>query len=286
MNRFAGFSLLITLILLTRVCNAQYYYKDLVVNRENTARWLSFKGNHVKAVTLSSLEADGKPTDGFAGTEQVSADYLHITTHSKSSGTGDSWILADYSSLGQGLIRDLDTSDTYENVSVHRYDDQGRIISISDTSTETDNHLVDVEQHIWTYDPAHPDKPLSMLKIMNGHDTTYVRFILDGKGNVSEERSSRLGVALPPFYYYYDADNHLTDIVRYNARAGRLLPVEMFEYGEGGRVSSALIVPEEGNSFYEKWYYEYDDKGLKVKDFCYNKEKELLGSVEYSYTFN
>jgi hypothetical protein len=286
MNRFAGFSLLITLILLTRVCNAQYYYKDLVVNKENTARWLSFKGNHVKAVTLSSLEADGKPTDGFAGTQQVSADYLHITTHSKSSGTGDSWIFADYSSLGQGLIRNLDTSDTYQNVSVHRYDDQGRIISISDTSTETDNHLVDVEQHIWTYDPAHPDKPLSMLKIMNGHDTTYVRFILDGKGNVSEERSTRLGVALPPFYYYYNADNQLTDIVRYNARAGRLLPVEMFEYGEGGRVSSALIVPEEGNSFYEKWYYEYDDKGLKVKDFCYNKGKELLGSVEYSYTFN
>jgi hypothetical protein len=197
MNRFVGFSLLIALILLTRVCKAQYYYKDLVVNRENTARWRSFRDNHVKAVTLSSLEADGKPTEGFAGDQQVSADELHITTHSKSSGTGDSWIFADYSPRGQGLIRNLDTSDTYQNMSVYRYDDQGRLISISDTSTETDNHLVDVEQHIWTYDPAHPDKPLSMLKIMNGHDTTYVRFVLDAKGNVTEERSSRLGIALP-----------------------------------------------------------------------------------------
>ena len=113
-----------------------------------------------------------------------------------------------------------------------------------------------------------------------------VRFVLDGKGNVTEERSSRMGAPLPTFYYYYDADNHLTDIVRYSLRAARLLPIEMFEYGEDGRVSSALIVPEEGNSFYEKWFYEYDEKGLKVKDFCYNKEKELLGSVEYRYTFN
>ena len=286
MNRFVGFSLLIALILLTRVCKAQYYYKDLVVNRETTARWRAFRDNHVKAVTLSSLEADGKPTEGFAGDQQMSADELHIMTHGKSSGTGDSWIFSDYSPRGEGLIRNLDTSDTYQNMSVYRYDNQGRLISISDTSTETDNHVAAIEQHIWTYDPAHPDKPLSMLKILNGHDTTYVRFVLDEKGNVTEERSSRLGTALPPFYYYYDAGNHMTDIVRYSARAARLLPIEMFEYGDDGRVSSALIVPEEGNSFYEKWYYEYDDKGLKIKDFCYNKEKELLGSVEYKYTFN
>ncbi len=125
-----------------------------------------------------------------------------------------------------------------------------------------------------------------MLKIKNGNDTTVVQFILDAKGNIAEERASRRGVVLPAIFYYYDADNHLTDIVRYNERARRLLPIELLEYGEGSRVSSALIVPEEGNSFYQKWYYEYDEKGLKVKDFCYNKEKELLGSVEYQYTFN
>src|ERR1700721_541076 len=173
MKQLVGFFLLITLFLLTRVCNAQYYYKDLVVNRENTANWRSYKDNHVKAVTLSSLETDGKPTEGFEGDQQVSADELHVTTHSKSPGTGDSWIFADYSPRGQGLIRNLDTSDTYENMSIYQYDDQGQLISISDTSTETDNHLTDVEQHIWTYDPAHPDNPQSILKIRNGHHTPY-----------------------------------------------------------------------------------------------------------------
>jgi YD repeat-containing protein len=263
---------------------AQYYYKDLVANRDNTSRWKSYRENHVRAVTLLSLEGNGKPTEGFLGEQEIRGDVAEIVTHTKSSGTADSWIITDYSSQGR-ITKNTDTSDTYENISAYSYDDRGRITAISDTSVETDNHLKEVEQHLWSYDPAHPDRPLSMLKIKNGNDTTIVHFVLDEKGNVTEERASRLGAALPPIYYYYDASNRLTDIVRYNARAQRLLPISIFEYGEDGKVSSALIVPEEGNSFYQKWYYVYDDKGLKIKDFCYNKEKELLGTIEYQYSY-
>ena len=270
---------------MTQAGEAQYYYKDLVVTRENSAGWQSYRDNHVKAVALVSLESDGKPTEGFVGDQQVSADHLHITTHTKTSGTTDSWIITDYSPKGY-LIKNTDTSDTFQNSTEYRYDDKGRIVAIIDTSLETDNHFKEVEQHYWSYDPAHPELPLSMLKIKNGNDTTVVRFVPDARGHIAEEHASRQGTVLPTIFYYYDADNHLTDIVRYNERAKRLLPIELLEYGEGGRVSSVLIVPEEGNSFYQKWYYEYDDKGLKVKDFCYNKEKELLGSVEYQYTFN
>jgi YD repeat-containing protein len=271
--------------IVTQASEAQYYYKDLVVNRENGARWQGYRDNHVKVVTLNSIEADGRPTEGFVGDQQVTADYLHITTHTRTPGTGDSWIIADYSPQGR-LIKNTDTSDTFQNSSEYRYDDKGRIVAIIDTSLETDNHFKEVEQHLWSYDPAHPELPLSMLKIKNANDTTIVQFVRDAKGHIAEEHASHRGVALPTIFYYYDADNHLTDIVRYNERARRLLPIELLEYGEGGRVSSALIVPEEGNSFYQKWYYVYDEKGLKVKDFCYNKEKELLGSVEYQYTFN
>ncbi len=270
--------------LLTQTGKAQYYYKDLVANRENTARWKSYRENHVQAVHLQSLEADSKPTEGFLGEQQVTGDVGQIITHTKSSGTPDSWIITDYSPQGR-ILKNTDTSDTYQNTSEYRYDDRGRIISITDTSLETDNHLKEVEQHLWSYDPARPDKPSVMLKIKNGNDTTSVKFMLDDKGNVIEERATRLGESMPPIYYYYDANSRMTDIVRYSARAKRLLPISMFEYGEDGRISSTLIVPEEGNSFYQKWYYEYDEKGLKVKDFCYNKTKELLGSIEYQYSY-
>src|SRR5258708_21899721 len=124
-----------------------------------------------------------------------------------------------------------------------------------------------------------------MLKIKNAKDGAYVRFVADDKGNMVEERSMRLGEDLPTIYYYYDADNRLTDTVRYSPREKRLLPINLFEYEEG-RLRSMLVVPEEGNTFYQKWYYTYDeDKGLKTKDQCYNKQKELLGTVEYEYIY-
>jgi YD repeat-containing protein len=263
---------------------AQYFYKDLVATRENTAHWQSYRDNRVKSVTLSSFEADGKPTEGFIGEKRLTDDGLEISTHTKTSGSSDSWIITDYSPQGR-LLKNTDTSDTYRNVTVYRYDDRGRIQAITDTSIETDNQLKDIEQHLWVYDPAHSDRPLSMTKIFNGSDTTHVRFVLDEKGNVAEEHASRHGMPMPVIYYYYDASGHLTDIVRYSPKAQRLLPMNMFEYGEDGKMESMLVVPEEGNSFYQKWYYEYNEKGLKVKDFCYNKEKELLGSVDYEYSF-
>lgn len=271
------------LLLITQAGKAQYYYKDLVVNQETTNRWKLYKDNGVKAVNLLSAEADGKPTEGFLGEQLITADYSRITTHTKSAGTTDSWIFTDYSPQGR-ILKNTDTSDTYQNVSEYRYDARGRISSITDTSLETDNHFREIEVHQWTYDQAHPDKPVSMLKIKDGSDTTYVQFVIGDKGDVTEEHARRKGVELPVIYYYYDADNRLTDIVRYSVRAKRLLPMDMFEY-ENGKVSSSLIVPEEGSSFYQKWYYVYDDKGLKAKDFCYNKEKELLGSIEYQYSY-
>jgi len=270
--------------MVAQASEAQYYYKDLVSTRENTARWQSYRDNHVKSVTLSSFEADGQPTEGFMGEKGVSDDGAEITTHTKTAGTADAWIISDYSPQGR-MVRNTDTGDTYRNVAIYGYDDRGRILSITDSSIETDNKVSAVEQHLWTYDPVHADKPASMLKILNGNDTTRVQFVLDEKGNVTEERATRHGMSLPAIFYYYDDNRRLTDIVRYSLKAQRLLPINMFEYGEDGRMETMLVVPEEGNSFYQKWFYEYDEKGLKVKDFCYNKEKELLGSVEYRYSY-
>jgi hypothetical protein len=118
---------------------------------------------------------------------------------------------------------------------------------------------------------------------MNGIDTTFVRFVRDEKGNIAEEHVTRNKASLPTVYYYYDADRRLTDIVRYNPRAQKLLPDYIFDYDDAGRLASMLIVPEQNNPEYQKWIYEYNDKGLKTKDSCFNKKKELMGTVEYAY---
>ena len=276
MMKFTGSMLL---IVLTQVCSAQYYYKDLVTTRQNERRWSLYKDNGVKSVTLSSFERDGKPAEGFTGDQEVSGESL--TTHTKASGNAESWITATYTP--QGLTQKItDTSDTYRSTSDYQYDADGRLLSILNTSIETDNHLRDVEQHIWTYDAA--GKPSSMLKIKNGNDTTFVRFILDEKGNVAEERAKRNKTDLPVIYYYYDTDSRLTDIVRYSLKAKRLLPDNIFEYGDDGRTSSMLVVPD-GSNDYLKWLYDYNEKGLKSRESCISRQKELLGKIEYQYNY-
>jgi YD repeat-containing protein len=276
MMKFTGSMLL---IVLTQVCSAQYYYKDLVTTRQNERRWSLYKDNGVKSVKLSSFERDGKPAEGFTGDQEVSGESL--TTHTKASGNAESWITATYTP--QGLTQKItDTSDTYRSTSDYQYDAEGRLQSILNTSIETDNHLRDVEQHIWSYDAA--GKPSSMLKIKNGNDTTFVRFVLDEKGNVAEERAMRNKTDLPVIYYYYDTDGRLTDIVRYSLKAKRLLPDNIFEYGDDGRTSSMLVVPD-GSNDYLKWLYDYNEKGLKSRESCISRQKELLGKIEYQYTY-
>lgn len=278
MMKFTGSMLL---LVLTQVCSAQYYYKDLITTRQNERRWLLYKDNGVKSVKLSSFERDGSLTEGFTGDQEVSGDRLMTHTHTKASGNAESWITATYTP--QGLTQKIsDTSDTYRSTTEYQYDADGHLQSILNTSIETDNNLRDVEQHIWSYDAA--GKPSSMLKIKNGNDTTFVRFVLDEKGNVAEERAMRNKTDLPVIYYYYDADGRLTDIVRYSLKAKRLLPDNIFEYGDDGRTSSMLVVPD-GSNDYLKWLYDYNEKGLKVKESCISRQKELLGKIEYQYSY-
>ena len=83
-------------------------------------------------------------------------------------------------------------------------------------------------------------------------------------------------------FYYYDDKNRLTDIVRFNEKLKQLLPDYIFEYEDNGELSTMTVIPE-GSSDYQKWYYKYDDSGLRLAEFCYNKKTELLGKIEYDY---
>jgi YD repeat-containing protein len=276
---FKAFTGLLLLILLTELCSAQYYYKDLIVTAQTAGQWQRYKDNKVKAVSLGSFEANGQPSEGFQGQQEM-GDLSRITTHTRATGTPESWIFASYSP-GGWPTRIVDSSDTYRSVSEYHYDAQGRLTAIANTSTETDNHLKDEERHIWQYDTK--GRPTGMLKIKGGSDTTFIRLVQDEKGNVTEEHATRNHSDLPTVYYYYDTAGHLTDIVRYNLKARRLLPDYLFEY-EGDKMATMLVVPA-GSSDYQKWYYEYNENGLKSKESCYNKQKELMGRIEYTYKY-
>jgi YD repeat-containing protein len=121
-----------------------------------------------------------------------------------------------------------------------------------------------------------------MLRIKDKKDTSVVSFKLDEKGNVSEEQSIRRGVSSDPVYYYYDSNNRLTDIVRFNNKAKRLLPEYMFEYSPKNQVIQKITVPGNGSN-YLIWRYQYDDRGLRVREAIFDKYKQLTGKIEYQY---
>jgi len=269
------------MLLLTQSAMGQYYYKDILVTRQATEKWKTFKENRVNSVTLNSFEGNGSPTEGFECGQIVAGDFSSISTSTRSNSSSMSNMVAFYNAKGL-LTKTIDTSDTYQSTTDYEYDAENKIISITNISIETDNHLKNSEKHIWKYNQQ--SVPTNMLKIKDDMDTTYVQLIIDEKGNITEERPIRNRNALPITYYYYSNDNLLTDIVHYNAKARRLLPDYIFEYDNSGRLSSMIFVPA-GSNDYQKWLYQYDEKGLKKNDRCFNKRKELLGKIEYQYTY-
>ena len=84
------------------------------------------------------------------------------------------------------------------------------------------------------------------------------------------------------YYYYYDSKNRLSDIVRYNARLKKLIPDYLYEYDDKGRTTQATQVSMSSAS-YLIWKYSYNEKGLKIKEEGYDKAKNLVGRIVYTY---
>jgi hypothetical protein len=262
------------------ICKAQYYYKDIVATRQAIEKWKQYQAAGVKSIQLISYEGDGHPTEGFEGRQAVNKDSFQIITYTKTNMSQPTELIA-YYDAGGFLKKTIDTSDTYQSTTDYEYDPAGHILSISNSSLETDNQLKNTEKHIWRYNGN--GIPVSMLKIKSGIDTTYIGFTTDEKGNITEERAVRNQDSLPAVYYYYSGQM-LTDIVRFSEKAGRLLPDYIFEYDPNGRLASMLFVPS-GSSDYQKWLYQYNEKGLKEIEICFNKRKELLGKIAYQYSY-
>ena len=121
-----------------------------------------------------------------------------------------------------------------------------------------------------------------MLKIKNRLDTTQVELIKDEQGLIVEEHWKKKNRKLETYYYYYDAKNQLTDIVRYHSRLRKLLPDYLYEYDDKGRVSQMTQVSMSSSS-YIVWKYTYNEKGMKQKEAGFDKEKKLVGRIEYTY---
>lgn len=278
-SRLLRINLALLLLTFFTSVHSQYYYKDIVLTKQLADKQKLYREQKVKTVSYLSFDADKQPIEGFSCKQEVNPSFSQVltTTTTSLSGTSENTNYFDAKGL---LIKSIDTTDGNKTVTDYTYAADGKIATITSVSNSPGQFNMK-EQHIWSYNAQ--GKPEKMVKIKNSNDTTYISFVLDEKSNVAEEKSLHKKQALPTVYYYYDDQNRLTDVVRYNNRAKRLLPDYIFEY-ENNRLST-MLVAEEGSSDYQKWYYSYDEDGLKIQDACYSKTKQLIGRVEYEYVY-
>jgi YD repeat-containing protein len=269
---------LLILISLGSTAWAQHYYNDILLTEQNRKKQELYRQNKVKAVKTSAFDAEGKSIEGFSSDQTVSADFREIRTTTITTLTGTSESTSYYNENGQ-LIKSIDTTEGLNNTITYSYDPSGKIVRILNISASPGDFRIK-EEHLWTYDSK--GRPARMVRIRNDKDSSFVSFSTDEKGNIAIEKIVERGRESRIYYYYYDDKNRLTDIVRYNNKAGRLLPDYLFEYDDEGRLSTMTVVPE-GTGDYQKWFYSYFDEGLKGQDACYSKSKVLIARVEYAY---
>lgn len=267
------------LIFLSPAIHAQHYYHDIMGTRETNAQMERLIRAGVTSVSATGFNQDNRPEPGFSETQTI-RPVAPQWTITRSQDENRSWEYLAFNSQNQ-LIRSVDSTTTTINRTYFRYDEAGRIVLLENSASDTAMGITEMEQHHWYYDPA--GLPEKMVRVVNGRDTTEFRFVKDENGNVAEETTYKRGNPTETIYYYYNENGQLTDIVRYNTRAKRLLPDFMFEYDETGRVIQKITVMPNPKIGYLIWRYQYNEKGLKVREANFTREKKLIGRIDYSY---
>ena len=266
------------LLLFYFAANSQYYYKDIVAAADITRLMKTYTTNDIKKITAKGITPEGGAASEFSEVGEINGTTLKVTTNNNKAIS-----TLKYSFNDRGLlISSVDSAINVKSTSTYTYDANGKIISISNSATDADSSgdFSQTEVHQYIYKDGKLDK---MWRIINKKDSLEVRFGTDEHGNVIEERNFRRGVLADPIYYYYDDRNRLTDIVRFNYKANRLLPDYLFEYDDNDRVIQKITTTSGNNLGYLTWRYLFDEKGLKTKEALFNKDKQLQGRIDFSY---
>jgi YD repeat-containing protein len=267
--------------------SAQYYYNDIIGTREINRQQAVYLSNKVKTVSASGYDQRGAKTSEFSEFREVKENgmALKISTFNQLNK-----VTSTMRFNKDGRVTSIsDTSLAEQNNTRYEYDENGMIVKIENTVTDSSGNFNQIETHTWLYQEN--DKPALMWRVIrNAADPTQadslkVSFMMDEKGNIAEERTFRKAVETGYLYYYYDDNNRMTDIVRYNRRFKKLVPDIMFEFDEQNRVIQKITTTAGLKFGYLIWRYIYDEKGLKTKEALFNNDKQLTGKIEFSYTF-
>jgi hypothetical protein len=272
--------ILAILILFSFVSNngyCQYFYNDILATQTTNKLQQLYVNQKIKTIKTISKESDGSIINDFFVSQTISNNGNEITTQTQAS-SGSKTVLKSFYKDGK-IVKTINEEDGVSSTTVYLYNNN-LLLSVTSGTTDTFITTNSNEMHIWKYNLN--GLPTEMVKIKNSKDTTMVKFEIDESSLVKTESWFKNGKIFETFYYYYNNNNQLTDIVRYNSKAQKMLPDFVFDYDTNGRINKMIQVIAGGTN-YNLWLYYYNEFGLKTKEECFNKQKQLLGTVEYVY---
>jgi YD repeat-containing protein len=281
------FLLLPFFMLSTVALSAQYYYNDIIATQESNRQMKSLTDNKVRTVSATGYDENGTRTTDFTEVQEVRENGALLKT-SVIRSLVKTVRYSRFDAQGR-LVSITDSSAGAESTTRFEYDVNGRITKVTNDSRDPVNEITRHEAHLWTWHSS--GRPEKMWRIINQSDSLEVRFIADEKGNPGEEVSYKKGRETDRVYYYFDEDQRLSDIVRFNNKVKKLLPENILSYDDNGRliqVMSSTPADKYGKITwvsYQSLRYVYDEKGLKAGEVMFNGDQQQTGRIKYSYTF-
>jgi len=272
---------LISLFFLPLSLQAQHYYNDIAGTLELNKLFTLYRQAGVSTITAGGFNEQNLPVTDFSEQQIIAATENRITITRRVNGvpTFETFVF----DTDNRVTRFTDSSSSTVSNTDYFYDREGRITGLVNTIRDTVADIFEKEEHAWLYSPS--GRAEKMLLIRNDKDSTEFRFKADEQGNIIEETMYRNNLPGEAVYYYYNDSGKLTDIVRYNTKARRLLPDFMFEYNTDGFLSQKISTLSNPKIGYIIWRYQYNEKGLKTREANFTKEKKLIGRIDYKYTY-
>ncbi|WP_126973228.1 hypothetical protein [Gynurincola endophyticus] len=255
--------------------HAQYYYNNILRIRQLQTQLKDYKSNGVKQITMISFDDRGEKMEDFSSTIQFLQQYKTWRS-ATTSWEGTSITQHQFNEAGQ-LIQTMDSSLNTKQITQYFY--EGELLKRMQLKSYSRGQLS--LESIQNYEYA-GNTPSRLTVTQKGYDTLFVEFVKDEEGKIVEEKIRKGKVLHQTYYYYYNVQQQLTDIVRHHARSNQLLPDFVFEYQPNGRLASMLVTTDDKRD-YQLWKYAYNEKGLKISDVCTGKQNRLIGKVEYQY---
>lgn len=260
--------------------SGQYYFNDLIATQQSVLQYQLLRANKVKKIIATSYEEDQSPTEGFVLEQELTMDGKKLITKTGIS-SGKTSDVTSFFELGK-LKRTQSNSNGIDNKMEYLFNEKGKLIKLTLTSSDTAVRYQTQEIREWQYNAE--GMPVELIKVKNKRDSSKATFVFDEQGNIGEEQWTRKQQAMETYYYYYDQLKRLTDIVRYHTKLQKLVPDYVFEYDERGKLSQMTQLS--GTGAYFTWKYLYNEKGLKIKETCFDSYQKVVGRIEYRYEFH